>query len=130
MAEALLAAHLQKTHPDVKVSSAGLGALVGYPADPVSVALMQAREIDITGHRARQISQEIVFGSDLILTMSQEQSTQTEQQFPGVRGRVHRIGKWEGYDILDPYKRPEAIFKQSLILIEQGIEEWYRKLWA
>lgn len=130
MAEALLAVAVQETHPEVSVSSAGLGALVGKPADPHAKDLMQARNIDISAHRARQTTPEIVFGSDLILTMSTEQSQQLEQQYPGVRGRVHRIGKWGEYDISDPFKRPKTAFEHALILIEQGIGEWYRKLWA
>ena len=130
MAEALLSAAVQKKNPDFSVSSAGLGALVGYPADAMSQALMQERGIDISAHRARQISSEIVFASDLILTMSTEQRQQLEQQYPSACGRVHRIGKWEEYDISDPFKRPQTAFEQALILIEQGINEWYRKLWA
>lgn len=130
MAEALLAKAVQEEHPEVSVSSAGLGALVGHPADPLSQELMQDKGIDISAHRARQVSPEIVFDSDLILVMSTEQQEQLEQQYPGVRGRVHRIGKWEGYDIPDPFKRPKSAFEHAFILIEQGINEWYRKLWA
>lgn len=130
MAAALLSAAVQKAHPEVSVSSAGLGALVNHPADPFSQKLMQARGIDISGHRARQLTPEMVFSSDLIITMSTEQTQQVEQQYPEAKGRVHRIGKWDEYDITDPYKRPEAIFEQALVLIEEGINEWYRKLWA
>jgi protein-tyrosine phosphatase len=130
MAEALLAKAVHETHPEVVVSSAGLGALVGRPADPFSKKLMQAREIDISAHRARQTSPEIIFGSDLILTMTADQTKQLEQQYQGVSGRVHRIGKWEGYDIPDPFKRPQTAFEQALVLIEQGVDEWHRKLWA
>ena len=130
MAEALLAVAVQKTHPEVVVSSAGLGALVGRPADPISQELMTARGIDISVHRARQISPELVFNTDLILTMSTEQTRQLEQQYPGACGRVHRLGKWGEYDIPDPFKRPKTAFEQAFILIEQGIKEWHRKLWA
>lgn len=129
IAEALLAVAVQKTHPEVVVSSAGLGALVGRPADPMSQELMTAHGIDISAHRARQISPELVFNSDLILTMSTEQTRQLEQQYPGACGRVHRLGKWGEYDIPDPYKRPKTAFEQAFILIEQGINEWHRKLW-
>ena len=130
MAEALLAVAVQKTHPEVVVSSAGLGALVGRPADPISQELMTARGIDISVHRARQISPELVFNADLILTMSTEQTRQLEQQYPGACGRVHRLGKWGEYDIPDPFKGPKTAFEQAFILIEQGIKEWHRKLWA
>ncbi len=130
MGEALLAEAVQKTHPDVVVSSAGLGALVGRPADPITQELMYARGLDVSTHRARQTTPELIFSSDLILTMSTEQQLQLEKQYPSARGRVHRIGKWGEYDISDPFKRPKAAFEHALILIEQGIDEWYRKLWA
>lgn len=129
MAEALLAHKLKTNFPTVHVSSAGLGALVGKPADPMAIALMQAQHIDMTAHRARQASPEILFASELILTMSTEQQQDIEQQYPSTRGRVHRLGKWSGYDIPDPYKRPQSAFEQALILIEQGVDEWRRKLW-
>jgi len=129
MAEALLKKALAKEHPEVSVTSAGLGALIDHPADANSLKLMQAQDIDISAHRARQITPELVFGSDLILTMSTEQTEQVEKQFPSAKGRVHRIGKWGEYNIVDPFKRPEAIFKQALTLIEQGIDDWHKKLW-
>ena len=130
MAEALLVIAVQKTHQEVLVSSAGLNALVGHPADPISQKLMHAKGIDISQHRARQIVPEIVFGSDLILSMTLEQQKKLEQQYPGVSGRVHRIGKWGEYDVPDPFQRPQSAFEQALALIEQGVDEWYRKLWA
>lgn len=130
MAEALLVNLLKDSHPEVNVSSAGLGALVNHPAAPISRELMLARGIDISSHRARQMTSEIAFDSDLILTMSSEQTKQAEREYPGVKGRVHRIGKWDEYDIADPFKRPKAAFEQALILIEQGINQWHRKLWA
>lgn len=130
IAEALLAVAVQETHPEVVVSSAGLAALVGRPADPISQELMYARGIDLRGHCARQLSSEIVFTSDLILTMSTEQTQRVEKQYPGACGRVHRLGKWAEYDIPDPYKRPKTAFEQAFILIEQGINEWHKKLWT
>ena|SRR3990167_745544 len=129
IAEALLASRLKDSHPDVKVSSAGLGALVGRPADPISVELMQARSIDISLHRGRQATHELIFSSELILTMTTDQQQQIEKMYPNTKGRVHRIGKWDEFDIPDPFKRPRVIFEQTLVLIEQGIETWLERLW-
>lgn len=127
--EALLAFKLKDKHPNIKVSSAGLGALVNHPADPISIALMNTREIDITSHRARQATSEVLFASDLILTMTSDQQEHVEQKYPSTRGRVHRIGKWGGFDVPDPYQRPQIVFEQALALIDQGVEEWYTRLW-
>lgn len=127
--EALLAFKLKDTYPNVSVSSAGISAMVNHPADPIAQSLMQARNIDISCHRARQASSEILFASELILTMTTDQQEKIEQKYPSTRGRVHRLGKWGGYDVPDPYQRPAAIFEQALMLIDQGVDEWHRKLW-
>lgn len=130
MAEALFRGMLAQCSPCVSVSSAGIAALVGRPADALSQELMQARGIDISAHRARQATLAVYSSADLILTMSTEQQTQIETTFPMMRGRVQRLGKWGEYDIVDPYQRPKAIFEQSLHLIEQGVYDWHKKLWG
>ena len=115
--------------PNMTVSSAGLGALVDRPADAVAQELMLEKGIDISAHRARQVSSDILFGSDLVLTMSSEMQKQIEINYPGTCGRVHRLGKWAGCDVPDPFQRPRPVFEQALLLIEQGVDEWYRTLW-
>ena len=103
--------------------------MVEHPADSTVLALMNEKGIDLSSHRARQVTESMAYSSDLILTMSAEQTEQMQARYPSVCGRVHRIGKWGGYDIPDPYKRPKAVFEQALALIEDGIETWYRTLW-
>lgn len=129
MGEALFAHALSEKFPGVEISSAGIAAMVSSPADKMAYELMLQRGIDISTHRARQITSGILFGSDLILTMSTEQQLQIEAQYPGTRGRVHRLGKWGEYDIPDPYKRPQLIFEQALALIDQSVHEWCSRLW-
>ena len=130
LAEALFIARFkQEGLLNMAVSSAGLAALVKRPADAVGQALLLQKGIDISGHRARQVSSEILFESDLVLTMSTDQQIQVELNYPGTCGRVHRLGKWGGYDVPDPFQRPKPVFEQALAMIEQGVDEWYRTLW-
>ena len=130
IAEALFLARLkQEGLLNIEVCSAGLAALVGRPADDVGQALMLERDIDLSKHRAQQVSTELLYRSDLILTMSSDQQREVESNAPGTCGRVHRLGKWSGYDVPDPYQRPKLVFEQAVALIEQGVDEWYRKLW-
>ena len=68
MAAALLQ-HAMKGKTNVSVESAGLSALVGYAAHEHAVALMQERGLDISGHRAQQLTPDLVTASDLILVM-------------------------------------------------------------
>lgn len=128
MAEALFRNLLKNNAQDISVSSAGLAALVGSPADEAAQKLMMQRGLDISAHRAQQITKTILLNADLILTMSSRQQKEIESKLPATCGKVHRVGKWEGYDIPDPYQRPLSAFENALILIEQGIISWYEKL--
>lgn len=128
MAEALFIHHFEKMGQQVSVQSAGLGALVGYPADPIAQSLLLERDIDISEHRARQLTPEMLFEADLVLTMDLEQQRVIEKQNPSIRGRVHRLGTWNGYDVVDPYRRPRSAFEQSLVLIEESVGSWCAKM--
>lgn len=50
---------------------------------------MQQRDLDISEHSARQASPDILFSSDIILTMTSEQQKEIECNLPSIRGRVH-----------------------------------------
>ncbi|MDQ6831429.1 MAG: low molecular weight protein arginine phosphatase [Gemmatimonadota bacterium] len=54
---------------DIEVSSAGTAAWEGTPASDGSLLVTIERSIDISQHRSRLLSREIVEGSDLILAM-------------------------------------------------------------
>ena len=63
---------LQKLLPEKKVSSAGVGALVGNPVDGLAAKVADEHGIDTSGHYARQLTPEICRTADLILAMSEE----------------------------------------------------------
>lgn len=76
MAQALLARALQKVgRGDIQVESAGLAAN-GAPASPEAVAVMAEWGIDISAHRSRQVTAELLEQADRILVM-----TPSHQQF-------------------------------------------------
>lgn len=124
MAERLLATQLAH----VEVKSAGLGALVGHPADALAIELMREQDIDLTDHRARQLDDSLIAWADLILVMSNGQKDQLCLQWPAARGMVFRIGHWGGEDVPDPYRLPRAAFEHALRLIEAGIGQWAPRL--
>src|SRR6266542_2985353 len=59
MAEGLLRARFVG-HRRARIESAGLAALEGRPADPIAVELLAERGIDISAHRARQLTPELL----------------------------------------------------------------------
>ena len=121
MAAALLAA----SAPHLDVDSAGLGAMVGWPADALALQLMGERNLDIALHRAKQVTRPLCRRSDVILVMESSQRKRLEELYPEVRGRVFRIDE---QDVPDPFRKSEQVFRHSLDRIARGVEAWTRKL--
>jgi protein-tyrosine phosphatase len=112
-----------------QVESAGFAALAGHVADPFAQALMVERGISISAHRARQLTSSLIAGSDLVIAMESGHVREIEALVPAARGRVHRIGKFGGFDVPDPYRQPRAAFQQALTLIERGLDDFEKAFW-
>jgi len=124
LAQGLLAQQL----PSHTVWSAGLSALVGQPADPLSVQVASHHGIDIQSHRAQQITSFLCQKSDLILVMEQSHKNQLEKMFPMVRGKVFRLGQYGQFDIQDPYGYPLDAFETAYAAIAQGTSDWVPRI--
>ncbi|MGB8933436.1 MAG: low molecular weight protein-tyrosine-phosphatase [Anaeromyxobacteraceae bacterium] len=126
MCEALLRRRL----PSLEVRSAGLAALVGKPADPSAVALMAERGIDLSPHRATQLTAALVGGVELVLVMERRHQAAVEALTPAARGRVHLLGRFGGFEVPDPYRKPREAFEESLALIERGLDDYTKRFWS
>jgi len=129
MAAAALADRLGKRGVAVAVESAGTAALVGRPAEPIAQALMRERGLDLSGHRARQLTQEIIRSFELVLVMEAEEQKAVDAAFPSARGRVRRIGHFGRFDVPDPYGRERPAFERSLALIDRGLADFEKAFW-
>ena len=129
MAEALLKRELRE-QDGFTVESAGLGALVGYPASEFSIELMDELGVDITAHRARQIHPDMVREADLVLVMEAGHKRAIDDADATARGKVYRLGEWQDKDIDDPYRQPKAAFADALEDIELGVASWVEKIKA
>ena len=130
MAGALLTHRLRDRGVQAVVESAGIRALVGYPADPLAQQLMANRGFDLSSHRARQLTPEMVRAFELVLVMDAGQQRAVESLDPSARGRVHRIGRVGKFDVPDPYGRGREAFEEAFTLIERGIAELENTLWS
>ena len=129
MAEALLKSAL-RGQDGITVESAGLGALVGYPADDYALELMEDLGEDVSEHRARQIHPDMVRDADLVLVMEARHKKAIDDADPTARGKVHRLGEWQDRDIDDPYRQPKAAFAEALEEIQEGVASWVEKIKA
>lgn len=127
LAEILLQDRLRAA--GVEVRSAGTGALVGYPADPLSVEVARDAGFDLSGHRAQQATLELLSAQDLVLTLDRGHSDWINTRHPQLRGRVHKLLKWQDdADVADPYQLPRAAFDQAWLAIERGVADWLPRL--
>ena len=129
MAEAVLRDALRGKE-EVVVESAGLGALVDEPASEFSVKLMQERGLNISGHRAQQLTPELVTRADLILVMESGHRRAIDADEPTARGKVYRLGEWQDIEIPDQYRQPREAFEETLELIDKGVADWVERLKA
>lgn len=128
MAEALMRRQMDESGRTVQVRSAGVGALEDQPADPPTQALMRARGIDLSAHRARQVTPALARWADLILVMESYQREALLDIDPTARGKTYLLGHWAGKEVPDPYRQPEKLYNQALELIEEGLGTWRGKL--
>lgn len=124
MAEGLF----RKTLPGIRVSSAGMAALVGHGADPIAVQIMADAGVDIAAHRARMLTDAIVRDADIILVMDELQKQQIAKQYPYTRGKVFRLAEAAKQDIPDPYRQPPEIFHSVFFMIQNGVDDWVKRI--
>lgn len=113
---------------DFLVGSAGIGALVGYPADDHAITAMQERGLDITDHRAQQLTLALAREYDLLLVMDDGHKEWIEQNHPVLRGRLYRFGHWLDAEVMDPIGQPLEAFQEARDLIEQAADAWAQRL--
>jgi len=90
MAEVLLRQTLNARAIAADVSSAGL-LFAGEPATATAVETMAARGLDLSGHRSRMISPEMLGPPDLIITMAREHLREVVIRRPDRYGRTFTL---------------------------------------
>lgn len=113
----------------IEVASAGVTALVGHPADPLACEVMADKGHDIEGHRAQQVSGELISRYDLVLTMDGFHDDWLHANYPQLRGRVYRMRHWcDDRTVEDPYRLPRAAFEAAYDGIAEGAAHWITRL--
>lgn len=82
VADQLLAARFKEQRLDVRIHSAGTGALVGNPMTEQAAALSTRFGGEPAAHRARQVTGTMVRAADLVLTASREHRSSIVSAYP------------------------------------------------
>ena len=147
--ERLLAARLPAER--FEVSSAGVGAMVGYAMSRYAAEELKSYGGDPTGFAARQLEPRMVEASDLVLAATRELRSQILAEVPGALRRTFTIlefaalceqaegstatevVKWAGahrslvsnveQDVPDPYRRGGVEHARAAGAIETAVQE-------
>lgn len=127
MAEALLRAEIKKRK--IKwwdATSRGINAEVGGTLSKNSELALSEKDIVLPNFKPRQLTRELVAGSTLVVTMTEQQ-----KEFLGNVGNVRCIKEFCGCDVPDPYGCGAEVYRLTRDILafacEQIIENYILK---
>nr|WP_312576522.1 low molecular weight protein arginine phosphatase [Sedimentibacter sp.] len=141
MAEGILKEKLKQIgERDINVSSAGISAFEGEHANEKAIMALKNRGINIKSHRAQQITRDMIYQSDLILTMTVSHKNvitnyihndlDEDSPCPSVFTLKEYAYKINGekvnrnnLDIADPYGMDYNVYEQSMFEIEEELNK-------
>jgi protein-tyrosine phosphatase len=114
---------------NINVSSAGLTALEGKPADATAKQIAQANGINMQAHQGQQLTASLVASNSVILVMEQRHLNDLHSQYPEARGKTFLLGKWiNNAEIPDPYRQSQEAFEHVYTLIDSACSAWQKYL--
>jgi len=122
LAEALLRrALLERGVGDVEVVSAGTGAWDGAPVSEGAYLIGLERGLDLSIHRARLLTREIVEDAHLIFTMARHHRARVHEL--GGEGRVFVLGEYAGRageeaEVGDPFGGDLEVYRDTCAELE------------
>ena len=129
--EAIIQNRLHKRgYPDWTVSSAGTWAENGRKASRYSVEVLNEREnLDISRHRSREVTKEMVRTADLILVMTANHAESLQIENRGASAKIYLLSQLVDdlkYDISDPYGQSKdeyvVMVRAVTNLVDEGLE--------
>ncbi len=101
---------------DIRIESAGLCAPDGRAASENAIRAARAYGADLSNHRAKTVTKELIDASDLILTMTSEHKRALE---PMASGKVFTLAEYVSRtdDVPDPYGESEEVYKKCADMI-------------
>lgn len=103
---------------DIKAAakSAGIFAAEGETASEEAIQAMKKYDIDLSGHKARRLTKDLMDESDLILTMTDAHKAVLEQ---AAEGKVFSISEYAGTegDVPDPFGGDQDEYDETAVLI-------------
>lgn len=134
MAEGIFKYLLKNKNIDnINISSAGISAYEGKEANEKAISVLKSQGIDITSHKARQLTDKIIETSDLILTMTYNHKMAILKYAPKASKKVFTLKEFantfneenteDNFDIYDPFGMDYNVYEQSMKEIKSELEK-------
>lgn len=108
---------------DIEVSSAGTNAWDGSPASDGALLVGMERNLDLSEHRSRQLTPEMVSESDLILVMSPSHLARIKEL--DAKANAHLLSGFatgmEGHAVQDPFGGDLTAYRDTYEEIEREL---------
>ena len=132
MAEGLLQAKLKREKRDgeLRAESAGVWTDDGNRATDLAIQVMAGRDIDMSGHRSRVVTEDMVRDAALILTMTRSHAEAIRAEFPTYRAKVYLLSEMVGdaWDVEDPVGGTLQQYEMTAQDIENVIERGWTRM--
>jgi len=132
MAAGLFRAHAQRNGDGdwLVAESAGTWAWAGDAASANAIATMAERGIDLSNHRARAITKEMMARAAVVLVMERGHLEALAVEFPEHRRKIHLMSELGGrvFDIADPFRGTLAEYQDCAQELQDLIETGYEKI--
>jgi len=127
MAEAYFRDLCKKSKKNVDVVSAGIFAGNNFPPSPEAVKIMSNYNIDISKHKSRQITEELVKSSDLIVAMTKSHRNTIIASFSFVSDKVFLLHGFDGCkkDIFDPFGGNSDIYNKCFSEMKKALDNLF-----
>ena len=124
---------LSRLLPNISIDSAGVLVdhhdLSAHPAVNNSRIVAKENGLDLSNHKAKQLTSELIDDCDLILVMTHEHLEQVAQIGRGARAKALLLGQWIGVgEIEDPIGKDIDAFRKSYELLEKACLSWPKRL--
>lgn len=129
---------LTRQQGDYEVLSAGVGAFSGQPASRHSQALAHERGLDLSGHRSRAVTVDLVDAATHIFAMSRGHLADLLEDYPEAEDKVYLVSEFaadddlRGRDLTDPFGGGLEDYRETLKRLERllpSVHQFIEQTW-
>jgi L-threonylcarbamoyladenylate synthase len=104
-----------------KISSAGVMDITGAPASAEAIAACEALGINITTHKSKVLTPQLIKESDYIFAMEQVHYNHITAMYPDAQSKCMLLA--ENQNISDPICQKQDVFNDCAALIEKAVKK-------